>query len=102
MQCEVPALEGLGQLMCTIDIVRGSVHSDLRMEANVLTLFDTRNSLSHQVADEVQRAFYGPRPPPEGAARHPPGRGPEPSPADHPRRRRVARCRQLPPPGGGA
>ena len=59
VQCEYLALEGLSQLMRTIEMVRGSLHKDLKMEGIVLTLFDTRNSLSHQVAQEVRRVFPG-------------------------------------------
>ncbi|MBN2654618.1 MAG: ParA family protein [Nitrospirae bacterium] len=57
MQCEYYSLEGLGLLARTLKLVRGSFNPDLEIEGIVLTMFDPRNTLSHQVADEV-RKFY--------------------------------------------
>jgi chromosome partitioning protein len=57
LQCEYYALEGLTHLMATIDRVRGSLNPDLDVEGVVLTMFDARNSLTHQVADEVKAHF---------------------------------------------
>ena len=58
LQCEFFALEGLTQLMRTIDLVRGSLNPRLEIQGVVLTMFDRRNSLSSQVADDV-RAHFG-------------------------------------------
>lgn len=58
LQCEYYALEGLTSLMATIDRVRGSINPRLEVEGVVLTMFDPRNNLAHQVADEVKRHFY--------------------------------------------
>jgi chromosome partitioning protein len=56
MQCEYYALEGLTSLMATIDRVR-SMNPRLEVEGIVLTMFDPRNNLAHQVAEEVKRHF---------------------------------------------
>jgi chromosome partitioning protein len=58
MQCEYYALEGLTSLMGTIDRVRGSMNARLDVEGIVLTMFDPRNNLAHQVAEEVKRHFH--------------------------------------------
>jgi chromosome partitioning protein len=58
LQCEYYALEGLTSLMATIDRVRGSINPRLEVEGVVLTMFDPRNNLAHQVAEEVRRHFY--------------------------------------------
>jgi chromosome partitioning protein len=58
LQCEYYALEGLTSLMATIDRVRGATNPRLEIEGVVLTMFDPRNNLAHQVADEVRRHFY--------------------------------------------
>jgi chromosome partitioning protein len=57
LQCEYYALEGLSQLMATIDRVRSSLNPGLDVEGVVLTMYDARNNLSHQVADEVRKHF---------------------------------------------
>lgn len=57
LQCEYFALEGLTHLMATIDRVRGAFNPDLSVEGVVLTMFDGRNTLTHQVADEVKAHF---------------------------------------------
>jgi chromosome partitioning protein len=57
MQCEFFALEGLTQLMRTIDLVRGSLNPVLEIQGVVLTMFDRRNSLSAQVASDVREHF---------------------------------------------
>jgi chromosome partitioning protein len=58
LQCEYFALEGLTHLMATIDRIRGSLNPSLEVEGIVLTMFDGRNSLTHQVADEVRGHFH--------------------------------------------
>ncbi|MBV9947056.1 MAG: ParA family protein [Myxococcales bacterium] len=58
LQCEYYALEGLTSLMATIDRVRAGMNSGLELEGIVLTMFDPRNNLAHQVADEVKRHFH--------------------------------------------
>ncbi len=57
MQCEYYALEGLTHLMATIDRVRAHHNPGLDVEGIVLTMFDPRNNLSHEVAGEVRRHF---------------------------------------------
>ena len=57
VQCEYFALEGLGQLLNTIKIVRQHLNPGLDIEGVVLTMYDTRTRLSNQVADEVKRYF---------------------------------------------
>jgi chromosome partitioning protein len=58
MQCEYYALEGLTALMATVDRVRGAMNTRLGIEGIVLTMFDPRNNLAHQVAEEVKRHFF--------------------------------------------
>ncbi len=57
VQCEYYALEGLGLLTRTLRLVRGAFNPSIDIEGILLTMFDTRNSLAHQVASEVQRHF---------------------------------------------
>jgi chromosome partitioning protein len=57
LQCEYYALEGLTHLMATIDRVKNGMNPDLEIEGIVLTMFDARNNLAHQVAEEVRRHF---------------------------------------------
>lgn len=57
VQCEYFALEGLGQLLNTINIVKKYYNKDLAIEGVLLTMFDTRLRLSHQVAEEVRKYF---------------------------------------------
>jgi chromosome partitioning protein len=55
IQCEYYALEGLTQLMSTIDLVRQDLNPDLRIKGIVLTMFDGRTTLSADVVREVRR-----------------------------------------------
>lgn len=57
IQCEYYALEGLGQLMNTIELVRKNLNSDLRIEGVLMTMYDARTNLSEQVIDEVKEYF---------------------------------------------
>lgn len=57
VQCEYFALEGLGQLLNTLNIVRQHFNKNLQIEGVLLTMFDTRLRLSHQVAEEVKKYF---------------------------------------------
>ena len=59
MQCEYYALEGLSHLLKTIELVRGSINEELLLDGILLTMFDARNNLSHQVMDEVRAHFPG-------------------------------------------
>ncbi len=57
VQCEYFALEGLGQLLNTINIVKQHFNKDLSIEGVLLTMYDSRLRLSQQVADEVRKYF---------------------------------------------
>jgi chromosome partitioning protein len=57
IQCEYYALEGVSQLVRTIDLVKGDLNDELVLSTVVLTMFDARTRLAAQVADEVRRHF---------------------------------------------
>ncbi|MCG6929871.1 MAG: AAA family ATPase [Desulfofustis sp.] len=57
MQCEYYAMEGLAQLINTIRSVKHSFNKQLYIEGLLLTMFDKRNRLSHQVASEITNHF---------------------------------------------
>ncbi len=57
VQCEYFALEGLGQLLNTINVVKKNFNEPLSIEGVLLTMFDTRLRLSNQVVEEVKKYF---------------------------------------------
>ncbi len=57
IQCEFYAMEGVGQLLKTISRVRQFLNPSLKIEGFLLTMFDTRNNISHQVANEICNYF---------------------------------------------
>ena len=57
VQCEYFALEGLGKLLNTIKIIQKRLNTELAIEGFLLTMYDSRTSLSNQVLDEVKRHF---------------------------------------------
>ncbi len=58
LQCEFFALEGLSQLLETVEQVRRTINADLIIQGIVLTMFDGRNNLANQVVEDV-RAYMG-------------------------------------------
>lgn len=57
VQCEYYALEGLGQLINTINLVKKHLNKSLHIEGALLTMYDARTNLSNQVVKEVKRYF---------------------------------------------
>lgn len=57
LQCEYYAMEGLGSLLETIRMIKKGLNPGLEIEGILLTMFDIRNNLSGQVADEARRHF---------------------------------------------
>lgn len=57
VQCEYYAMEGLANLKKTISIVKQRFNSSLEIRGIVLTMFDARNNLAHQVSEELRRHF---------------------------------------------
>jgi chromosome partitioning protein len=58
LQCEYYAMEGLTELLSTVDAIRGGLNQRLALAGILLTMYDARTNLSKQVADEV-RAHFG-------------------------------------------
>ncbi|MDY7079169.1 MAG: AAA family ATPase [Chloroflexota bacterium] len=59
VQCEYLALEGLSQLARAIELVRRALNPKLRLRGLVMTMYDSRTTLSRQVVEEVRRHFPG-------------------------------------------
>jgi chromosome partitioning protein len=57
LQCEYFPMEGLAQLIKTIELIKNSFNPSLKIEGILLTMFDKRNNISHQVAEEVRNHF---------------------------------------------
>jgi chromosome partitioning protein len=60
IQCEYYALEGLGQLVGNVDLVKSNLNPELEISKIVLVMYDSRTKISKQVADEV-REYFGER-----------------------------------------
>lgn len=57
LQCEYYALEGISEILRTIDLIKAKLNPSLEMEGIVLTMFDSRNNLAHQVEDDIRQHF---------------------------------------------
>jgi chromosome partitioning protein len=57
LQCEYYPMEGLSQLLKTIELIKNNLNPDLKIEGILLTMFDKRNNISHQVTEEVRKHF---------------------------------------------
>lgn len=57
VQCEYFALEGLGQLLNTVNLVKKHLNKDIQIEGALLTMYDMRTNLSNQVVKEVKKYF---------------------------------------------
>ena len=57
VQCEYFALEGLGQLLNTVNLVKKHLNKNLQIEGALLTMYDIRTNLSNQVVKEVKKYF---------------------------------------------
>lgn len=59
VQCEYLALEGLGQLMQTLQRVRASLYPEMKIRGLIMTMFESRTHLAKDVVDEVRKHFPG-------------------------------------------
>ncbi len=57
LQCEYYALEGISRIVRTIELIKGGLNPAIEIEGIVLTMFDSRNNLAHEVASEVREHF---------------------------------------------
>jgi chromosome partitioning protein len=57
IQCEYYAMEGLSQLMLTFELIKTNLNPRLTLKGIVLTMYDSRTILSHQVAEEIRKHF---------------------------------------------
>ena len=59
VQCEYLSLEGLGQLVHTINLVRSDLNPQLKIAGLIMTMYDVRTKIAQQVVDEVRKYFSG-------------------------------------------
>jgi chromosome partitioning protein len=59
MQCEYYAMEGLSQLLKTVGLIKRRLNPDLEREGILLTMYDRRNNLCHQVEQDIRTHFQG-------------------------------------------
>jgi chromosome partitioning protein len=59
VQCEYLSLEGLGQLVHTVNLVRRDLNPQLKITGLIMTMYDVRTKISQQVVDEVRKYFAG-------------------------------------------
>ena len=59
VQCEYYALEGIGQLLNTITLVKENLNPNLSIEGILMTMYDKRNNLSKEVMEEIDKHFHG-------------------------------------------
>jgi chromosome partitioning protein len=57
IQCEFYALEGVGQLMSTVELIKRSLNKKLQIEGVILSMYDSRTKLSNEVVAEVNKYF---------------------------------------------
>jgi len=57
VQCEYYALEGLGQLLNTVNLIKEHIKSDINILGAVMTMYDERSKLTREVFDELYRYF---------------------------------------------
>src|SRR5512133_3790256 len=57
LQCEFYAMEGMSQLMKTIQLIQRDINPQLKLLGILLTMYDARNNLSRQVSDEIRKHF---------------------------------------------
>ncbi len=95
MQAEYFALEGISELLDTIERIRGSFNSGLEIEGVLLTMFDDRTNLAQQVTAELQNVFRREAVCDFNSAQCSPGRSSKPRQAGDFVRREVARRRKL-------
>jgi chromosome partitioning protein len=57
LQCEYYALEGITKILKTIELIKVKLNPNLEIEGILLTMFDPRNNLAHQVMEEIRRHF---------------------------------------------
>ena len=57
IQCEYYALEGLAQLLNTVELVRSQLNAELEVSTVLLTMYDSRTRLADQVAEDVRKHF---------------------------------------------
>ena len=99
VQCEYYALEGLAQLLHSIELVRARLNPRLALAGMILTMVDGRTRLAADVAAEVRRRIRRPRLRGRRPAERPAGRGAEPRAADHRLRPLLGGSRRLLPGG---